>query len=133
MELLGRFQCVVAPDFSVYLDMPFPMKLWNVYRSRALANWWQRKGLVVAPNVTWSGPDSFDYCFDGLPRGGTVFVSTVGVQGDEYRDAITEGMRRMMDKAAPTRVLMYGRTFGFDFGKCEVVSYKPKAFRGKSG
>ena len=31
---LAEFECVLTPDFSLYLDMPMAMKIWNVYRSR---------------------------------------------------------------------------------------------------
>lgn len=44
VDLLKKFECVVCPDFSVYIDMPYPMKLWNIYRSRALGFFWQPKG-----------------------------------------------------------------------------------------
>lgn len=33
LSRLSDFKCIFAPDFSVYWDMPFPMKLWNIYRS----------------------------------------------------------------------------------------------------
>ena len=129
LELLGRFDCVVCPDFSVYLDMPTPMKKWNVYRSRALGNWWQRKGLTVVPNVTWSGKDSIGYCLDGIPRHSTVFISTVGVQKDrDAREICLWGMGKAMQMIEPARVLLLGGDLGFDFGKTEVRRYKAKSF-----
>ena len=129
IELLGRFDCVVCPDFSVYMDMPLPMKRWNVYRSRALGNWWQRNGITVIPNVTYSGPDSYDVCLDGLPTGGTVFLSTVGVtKNPEWRSLCLQGMGVAMERVRPERLLLLGDDLGFDF-KCEVVRYRPKAFR----
>jgi len=33
--MLAKYDCVLTPDFSTYTDMPTPMKLWNIYRSRA--------------------------------------------------------------------------------------------------
>ena len=43
IDLLRKFDCVVCPDFSIYIDMPLPMKLWNLYKSRALGHWWQQE------------------------------------------------------------------------------------------
>jgi hypothetical protein len=43
--------CVVAPDFSMYSDYPFPMRLWNLYRSRWCARYWQELGIRVIPAV----------------------------------------------------------------------------------
>ena len=34
VERLARFACVLTPDFSLYLDMPYPPKINNVWRSR---------------------------------------------------------------------------------------------------
>lgn len=129
IDLLRKFECVVCPDFSVYLDMPLPMKKWNIYRSRALGNWWQRQGLLVVPNVTWSGKDSIGYSLEGIPKHSTVFLSTVGVTRDkDAREICLWGMRHMMKKLEPARVLLLGSDLDFDFGKTEVSKYKPKAF-----
>ena len=129
LELLRKFDCVVCPDFSVYLDMPTPMKKWNIYRSRALGNWWTRQGITAVPNVTWSGKDSLGFSLDGIPKRSTVFISTVGVQQDrEARELCLWGMGHAMRKLEPSRVLLLGGDLGFDFGGVEVCRYKPKAF-----
>ena len=131
LDLLRGFDCVVCPDFSVYMDMPYPMKLWNLYRSRALGNWWQREGLTVVPNVTWSGPDSFGYCFEGIPRGGTIFISTVGVTRDKDARAIVEaGIKEALRRLEPARLLLLGSDLGLDYGTLDVRRYKPKSFKG---
>lgn len=131
LDLLRRFDCVVCPDFSVYLDMPYPMKLWNLYRSRALGNWWQREGLNVVPNVTWSGLGSLDYCFDGIPHGGTIFISTVGVTQDREARAIVEvGIREALRRIEPARLLLLGNDLGLDYGTLDVRRYRPKSFKG---
>lgn len=121
---LRGYDVVLTPDFSLYMDMPLPMLRWNVYRSRAVGLIWQRDGLPVVPTLSWAGPESYTFCFDGVPRGGTVAVSTVGVKGDEgaldvWRNGMAEAMRRL----EPSRVLLYGGDIGFDFGGCEVVEY----------
>ena len=130
LGLLRRFDCVVCPDFSVYTNMPYPMKLWNIYRSRALGYWWQKEGLRVIPNVTFSDEGSYGYCFSGLPKRSTIFFSTVGVARDkEARELCIKGMGKMMKTLNPSRVLLLGSDLGFDFGKAEVASYSPKSFR----
>ncbi len=125
LELLKKFECVLTPDFSLYMDMPVPMQQWNEYRRRALGNWWQRNGMKVIPTLSWSVPESYGFCFDGLPKHATVAVSTIGVKNDNaatsiWNDGMTEAMRRLH----PRRVLLYGGNIGFDFGGAEVVEYK---------
>ena len=36
IEILKQYECIFSPDFSLYLDMPMPMKIWNIYRSRQI-------------------------------------------------------------------------------------------------
>lgn len=130
IDLIRKFDCVICPDFSIYIDMPYPMKLWNLYRSRALGYWWQKQGLKVVPNVTWSDESSFEYCFDGLPVGGTIFISTVGVTRDKDARALTVlGMGEVMKRLKPKRVLLLGNDLDFDFGGIEVCKYQSQAFR----
>lgn len=123
-DMLAGFECVLAPDFSLYMDMPMPMRRWNVYRSRTCGCMWQRRGIAVVPALSWSAPESYGFCFGGLEPGGTYAVSTVGVKRDEcalavWRDGMAEAMRRL----EPRRILLYGGGVGFDFGHCEVVEY----------
>lgn len=130
LDLLRKFDCVVCPDFSVYTNMPYPMRLWNIYRSRMLGFWWQRMGLTVVPNVTFSDESSWDYCFSGLPRHSTIFVSTVGAARDaDARELCLKGLAAMIPEVEPERVLLLGSDLGFDFGGAEVVGYRPTAFR----
>lgn len=35
LDVLRGYDCVLAPDFSLYMDMPDPMQEWNRYRSVA--------------------------------------------------------------------------------------------------
>jgi hypothetical protein len=123
-DLLAGFECVLAPDFSLYMDMPIPMQRWNVYRSRARGYMWQRRGMAVVPTLSWSAPESYGFCFGGLEPGGTYAASTVGVKRDEgalaaWRDGMAETMRYL----EPRRILLYGGDVGFDFGGCEAVEY----------
>ena len=125
VDVLRGFDCVLTPDFSLYMDMPDAMQRWNRYRSQALGTFWQREGLQVVPTLSWAQPETYSFCFDGIPRRSTVAVSTVGVHGDEaagrvWRGGMAEAMRRL----EPSRVLLYGGDIGFDFGSAEVVRYK---------
>ena len=125
IDLLRRFDCVLAPDFSLYMDMPYPMQRWNVYRSRALGHYWQREGLTVIPTLSWSTPESYGFAFAGLEPGGTYAVSTVGVKrsGDAMQ-VWRDGMECALRKLKPARILQYGGDVGFDFGGCEIVNYR---------
>ena len=125
LDVLKPFGCVLTPDFSLYMDMPAPMQAWNRYRSQALGRYWQDNGLTVVPTLSWAQPESYTFCFEGVPRHSTVATSTVGVKGDADALAVwMDGMREAMRRVEPSRVLLYGGDVGFDFGDAEVVYYK---------
>ena len=124
MEILERFDCVLTPDFSLYLDMPLAMQMWNVYRSRMLGQIWQNYGMNVIPTVSWSTEDSFEFCFDGLPHESTVSVSTIGVKQTEESMLIWKaGMDEMIRRISPSGILLYGGMVYYDFGDIEVLEY----------
>lgn len=52
VELIKRYECMLTPDFSLYTDMPKPMLIWNIYRSRFLGAFYQSQGIKVIPTVS---------------------------------------------------------------------------------
>lgn len=132
LQALYPYDCVLTPDFSLYLDMPDPMQAWNRYRSQALGRYWQNQGITVVPTLSWAQPSSFSFCFKGIPKHATVATSTVGVARDKAaQDFWKAGMRRAMRDLEPARVLLYGKKIDFDFGGCEVVEYEAGGFHGR--
>ena len=52
VDILRPYECVLTPDFSLYMDMPDPMQAWNHYRALALGHFWQDQGLKVVPTLS---------------------------------------------------------------------------------
>lgn len=101
---------IVAPDYSLFGDFPNAMQIYNVYRSRVCAAWLSANtGAKVIPNVRWSFPFTFDYCFDGIMKGSNVAVGLLGlVKGNDNRAMFLEGFKRMVDAVQPKAILVYG-------------------------
>ena len=112
VEKLRKFKAVTSPDFSLYTDFPRSLQLLSCYRRQWVGAYWQMLGLDVIPDVVWGDEESFEYCFLGLPIGGTVAVSTVGVKADPEwsgEDGLfLKGYREMVKRLEPTTVLFYG-------------------------
>ena len=124
-DKLYQFQCVLTPDFSLYLDMPLATKIWNTYRSRLIGQICQREGIDVIPTVSWAEERTFDFCFDGLPKHSTVSVSTVGVKRSQDSLKIwRRGMDEMMARLEPKTILLYGGAVEYDYGGASVVLYQ---------
>lgn len=118
---LAEFSCVLTPDFSLYLDMPMAMKIWNIYRSRLIGQMCQDYGMNVIPTLSWAEPETFTFCFDGIEPGGTVAVSTVGVMKDEHAQEIWRaGMDEAIKRIRPRTVICYGAKIEYDFGNIGV-------------
>lgn len=117
---------------TLYMDMPDAMQQWNRYRSAALGWYWAQQGITVVPTLSWAQPSSYRFCFKGIPKHSTVATSTVGVVRDKDAQKVWhDGMREAMKRLEPSRVLLYGKNIGFDFGGCEVVEYKAGGFHGR--
>lgn len=110
IEKLRMFRSVCAPDFSTHTDMPVAMQIYNHYRKHWLAAYWQMRGMMVYPTISWSTPESYDWCFDGEPVGGIVAVSSVGTQAkEESKRLFLQGYEEMMKRLSPKWVIFYGK------------------------
>lgn len=122
--LLRKYESVLTPDWSLYRDMPLPMQAWNIYRARAIGDYWEREGLTVIPTLSWSDRESFSFCFKGIPKDSTVAVSTVGVKNDTQAwQLFKEGMWRAIQEVQPSHILLYGGNIDFDFKNIPVTEY----------
>jgi len=100
---------IFSPDFSLYMDMPLPLQIFNTYRSRWVGAYMQAHGVPVVPTVGWAGPASYGFCFLGIEAGGTVAISTIGIKTKAARAVFFAGHEAMMERLKPSRVLIYGR------------------------
>lgn len=109
INLLSQFACVLSPDFSLYMDFPVAMQIYNHYRKHWLAAYWQSFGIKVIPTICWSDERSLEWCFDGEPVGGTVAVSSVGTQSNRAaKSAFMLGYEAMLDRLRPSKIIFYG-------------------------
>lgn len=122
---LRQFQAVCTPDFSTYTDMPLPMQLWNVYRSRAIGTFWQMEGMNVIPTLQWADVETLDWCFEGLPKHSMLAVSSLGVRNDSHAEALWRaGMGEALRVLEPELVLLHGSELeDFDWKGVAVERY----------
>lgn len=109
IPILKRFDFVLSPDFSLYADFPVAMQIYNHYRKHWLAAYWESNGIEVIPTICWSTKDSFEWCFDGEPTGGTVAVSSIGTQNNsQSKELFLVGYNEMIKRLAPETIIFYG-------------------------
>ncbi len=125
IKYLSRFNCILSPDFSMYTDFPLAVQIYNNYRKHWLAAYWQENGITVIPTITWSTPDSFEWCFDGEPVGGVVAVSDVGcVRNKEVAEAFNVGYTEMLQRLQPSKILFYTHNINKEYpGNVRYIQY----------
>lgn len=128
IDKLAKFECVITPDFSLYMNMPLAMKIWNVYRFRTIGKILADVGIEVIPCIQFAGVDTFEFCFDGLPKHQTISISSVGVKQDkEAYEIFKLGVNECIKRLEPRKIILYGgEVKDIDFKDIEIVTYKNK-------
>ena len=109
MDKLNRFRYVLTPDFSTYTDFPKVIQIYNHYRKHWIGAYLQEYGCRVIPTISWSTPDSYEWCFDGEPEGGTVAVSSVGcMKNKRSKELFLQGYKAMIERLHPESIIFYG-------------------------
>ena len=131
IDRIMPFSASLTPDFSLYMDMPIAMKIWNIYRSRLIGQIMQDNGIIVIPTLSWAEPETYSFCFDGLENGGTYAVSTVGVMKNKEAQKIwRDGMDEAIKRLNPKNLICYGSTIDYDFNKINVVYFDARKIGG---
>lgn len=133
LKVLRHFAGAITPDFSTYQDFPESIKLYNTYRMRAFGFWLDRNGISVINNVRWGTPETFCYCFEGIPDNSIVSIGTVGGGPRKLadRDRFEVGLFKMVEILHPHTILVYGSANGKCFEEIRkqgihIVSYPSK-------
>ncbi|MBR1858447.1 MAG: DUF4417 domain-containing protein [Selenomonadaceae bacterium] len=132
LERLKHCSGVITPDFSTYQDMPIPLKIYNTYRMRAFGYWLTTQGIAVINNVRWGTPESYDYCFSGIPQNSIVSIGTVGCIREKCNwQRFNDGLEEMVQTLKPRMILVYGSAQDKFFAKYSqqgipIIAYPSK-------
>ena len=107
---LRQYRYVLAPDFSVFTDMPKALQIYNHYRKHWLAAYWQMNGINVIPTITWGLPQSLQFCLDGEPTNSIISTSTKWMfRGNkDLVDTYWDDWDIVMERLQPKLVLLHG-------------------------
>ena len=110
LRLLKHYRGIITPDFSLYQDFPFPLKIWNVYRMRTYGYWAGNQGLEVINNIRWGTSETFDYCFEGIESNSIIAIGTVGGNPKKLKDRkrFEEGLNELVKRLSPHTIIVYG-------------------------
>lgn len=133
LKILRHFAGVITPDFSTYQDFPEPIKLYATYRMRLFGYWLGCNGINVINNVRWGSPETWKYCYNGIPINSIVAIGTVGGGPRKLidRERFEAGLFQMVEVLHPQTILVYGSANGKCFDTLReqginIVSYQSK-------
>lgn len=121
LNKLLQYRFLLSPDFSTYSDMDYWKQLESVAHSRWVGAYWQSKGLLVVPTITWSDVKSYSFCFDSIEPHSVVAVGMIGCKGE--KTAFLRGYHAMLERIEPCAIICYGTPFPEMEGNLIVVDY----------
>ena len=134
LKVLCHFAGVITPDFSTYQDFPETIKIYNTYRMRAFGYWLGRNGVSVTNNVRWGTPESYRYCWDGIPKNSMVAIGTAGGSPRKLADRrrFEDGLFEMVRVLQPHTILVYGSDHYACFDVLRAQGIHVLAFPGRT-
>ena len=106
----------ISLDCSLYRNAPYSAQVTNVYRSRAIGSYFQRKGVYVIPQIRWGNSLTYTtevfpekVAFLGVEKHSIVAIGTYGcsqTRDDKYH--LKAGLEAMLETLEPVVVLVYG-------------------------
>jgi hypothetical protein len=102
---------VILPDFSTYTAWPFPLQLFNVYRSRWCGRLWQELGINCIPTIQYLGDATEDVVLRTLPSPcPVVSLQTRKYSGTKSHDfsELVDLLKLIYSILKPETVILYG-------------------------
>ena len=106
---LRKYKCVIAPDYSVFLDTSVTLNAWTIYRSSVLAYYFQQNGIEVIPNMSVSFGKTKMASIEALPDKSVLSVCTLKANHNYFTQRIMrQYIREVIDAKHPTTLMIYG-------------------------
>ena len=107
--LSDDYVCVISPNYTITCEDPIAFQIWQIYRTRYIARYWQEAGIKVIPDVIWTDERSLEFAFLGIPKN----VSCVSLQMQnlintkEMIQCWEQGLKEMLRVVEPQQILAY--------------------------
>lgn len=109
LNLFKKFDCVIAPDFSLYANFPKPLRMFNLYKQRLLTAYLQNEGIKVIPNLTWSSMEDLEECLEGFPKNSVIALSTNGCMiNKKVKANFIECFNKAVEILEPLKIIIVG-------------------------
>ena len=107
--LFSRYQSIILPDFSVYVDFPLALQIFQIYKSRAIGSYLEKNNIPVIPNIRWADERSYEFAFEGIRKNSLISVGVLGAYRDkDSRYYFEKGFYKMLEVLQPAKIITYG-------------------------
>ena len=109
LERYSQYAFLLSPDFSTYADMDLWRQIESVAKNRWVGAYWQSKGMLVIPTISWSTQRSYEFCFDAVEQNATIAIGMIGCKRNKTE--FLRGYNAMLEKLNPVKILCFGTPF----------------------
>jgi hypothetical protein len=107
-----KWAAIITPDFSVWRNYPLVLQMYNIYKARWCARYWQEVGFNIIPSLNWSDKRTYQFCLAGIPENcPVVSVQCRTIKGKELLEYFITGLNHAIEKLKPQKVVIYGGTY----------------------
>lgn len=120
IDKLRKSAVVLSPDFSISKGMREAQVIENTFKNRRLCCFYQEWFVDVIPAVSWAEEWTYEICFEGIPYGNPIAISTIGV---EDKDMFLKGYNFCINKINPEYIICFGKPINGMTGSLIVFDY----------
>ena len=109
LEKLSQYRFLLTPDNSLYAEMKPWRQIRSVGENRWVGAYWQSKGRIVYPTISWGAPNTWEFSFAGAERHGTVAIATYACKSG--MSLYMAGYHEMVRVLEPEHIICLGEPF----------------------
>ena len=109
LQKLSQYRFLLTPDCSLYSEMKPWRQLRSVAESRWVGAFWQSEGRIAYPTMSWGTPQTFEFCFKGFEKHGTVAIATYACR--RAKSLYLPGYYEMLRQLEPEHIICLGEPF----------------------
>lgn len=101
------------PDFSLWGDDPLAVQLYNLYRARWIARYWQEAGMLCIPSLaTSTNEECLKFAYDGFVKRPSLMSMQLRAGGKatmttQHMDSFKRVLSTLIERVAPERLVFY--------------------------
>lgn len=122
-KYMNHFKCfesICGLDFSIDVQSPLALQIYNKHRNHVLSWYFQNNGVKLIPKVNIL-PDCSDWIYDGLPHDSMLCCSTNGRAVNKMaKKSFVECFKEMESVLNPYTVVIVGTVIEFEHD-CDII------------